>query len=90
MEVDDEDALAGAMFRNFERVDDRRETAAPYQRRRDVVEPGFVDSIDDDCAGTEHVTAADFDVRALPDAHRAGDLAAAYAFVKACLEQQRG
>src|SRR5688500_17895141 len=89
MKIDDEDALARAMFRDFQRVDDRRETTAPCKRRRDVVEPGFVDSIDDNCAGTERIPATDLDMWALPDAYGARDLAAAYALVKARLEQQR-
>ena len=46
-------------------------------------------SVDDDCAGAERVPAADLDVRALPDAHRADDLATADAVVKTTLEQHR-
>ena len=46
-----------------------------------------MDLVDDDRAAGEAVTAADFDVRALPDAHRAADLAVDDALVKPPLKK---
>ena len=38
VEVDDEDALAGAVLRRLQQIAEGREAGAPRQRRRDVVE----------------------------------------------------
>src|SRR6185503_8499891 len=51
--------------------------------------PCLLDLVDDDRAASERIAAAHFDVRALPDPHRAANLSAAYSLVKACLEQHQ-
>lgn len=75
------------MLGDLQEIDARLEPAASCQRRRDVVEPRLMDLVDDDRAAGEAVTAADFDVRALPDAHRAADLAVDDALVKPPLKK---
>src|SRR6185503_10035290 len=62
VEVDDENALAGAVLRDLDQIDERLEAATPRQSRRDVVEPCLVDLVDDDRAASEGIAAAHFDV----------------------------
>src|SRR5882672_6291612 len=76
VELDEVDVLTAAVLRDLEEVDDAREAGFARERGRDVIEFDPAHLVHHHVPGAERVATADLHVRALPDAHAAGDLAA--------------
>src|ERR1017187_5231012 len=83
MEADQVDILARAVLRHFQQVDDAEEARLARQLRRDIRIADGRDGIDLDFAFFHAVAIAGFHVRALPNAHAAGDFSAANSLAQA-------
>jgi hypothetical protein len=82
-EADQVDLVAGAVFGNFQQVENAEETRFAGKLGRDVGEADGLDRIDFDFTFFHAITAAHLHVWARPDANAAGDVSATNAIAKA-------
>src|SRR6476646_5612508 len=80
---DEIDVGAAAVLGDLEEVDNALEARAARQFAGDVIKRNALDGIDDNVPILHRVDTADLDMRALPDAHAAGDPPLAHALAKA-------
>jgi hypothetical protein len=90
VEADQVDVLTVTVLCDFEEIEYSEKAGGAGELRSDVGEADGIDGVDFDFAFLHGVASADADVRAHPDADRAGDLAAADAIVETPGEEHGG
>ena len=86
MEADEVDVFPGAVFGDFEEVEDTKESGCAGELRGDVGEADELNGVDFDLAFFHAVTRAGFHVGAGPEPDATGNLAAANALAEAFSE----
>jgi hypothetical protein len=74
------DVLSSAMFRDLQKIYDARKAGSARQRWRNVIEFNLPQFIYDNASFAKPVFVANANMRLLPDANTAGNLAALYWF----------
>src|SRR5258705_12194061 len=84
--LDDKHSSSRAVFGNLEQLDNAGKTRIARKGGCNIGEGNLEDLRDDDLAGRQCISAADFHVWSLPEANGSGDLASTNAIAKASKE----